>query len=322
MAQISDSLIQRGIRCIHQERFIEAFALFDSTIALNPEKPVGYFFKAAAYSNLMADYRNLSYADTFFNYIDNAIKIGEDRKKSGQADAEDLLFYGGAVGFRGIFRSLSGDWFGAFKDGLKGKGILEEARQKDSTFYDIYYGLGVYDYWRSAKTRILWWLPFISDKRKEGVEQIYLAVEKGRLVKSEAKYALLRIYENEKDYQSILDLWDNYLKEINPDDPFALYFVGRALAHFGRYAEAIEAYERRLEVYLKSPFYDPGAELDVYFNIGTFYYEWGKYEEAVKYLSLAKDLAESMSFRKDLENAVDDAEKYYEKALVALGDKK
>jgi tetratricopeptide (TPR) repeat protein len=318
LAQSNDSLLLKGIYLVHQEKFAEAFTLFDSTIACDPDKPVGYFFKAAAYSNLMADYRNPLYADTFFKYIDEAIEIGKARKESGQATAEDMFFYGGAVGFRGIFKSSQGDWFGAFKDGLRGKRLLEEARRMDSTNYDISYGLGVYDYWRSAKTRILWWLPFISDKRKEGIQQIYLAIEKGKLVKTEAKYGLLIIYDNEKDYQAVLDLWETYLKQINPNDPFALYFVGRALAHFHRYEEAIDIFNRRLDFFTRSPYYDSGVELEIYYNLGVFYYEWGKYEKAVEYLSLAKDLAESMSFRKDIEEAVDNSAKYYNKALAAL----
>ncbi len=319
-AQSIDSMLIEGISLVHQEKFTEAFDLFDSTIVLAPDLPVGYFFKAAAYANLASDYRNLTYSDTFFTYIDQAIDIGKARKESGQATSEDIFFYGGAIGFRGIYKSFRGDWLGAFKDGLKGKGILKEAWEMDSTYYDTYYGLGAYDYWRSAKTKILWWLPFFSDNRKKGIDQIYLAIEKGKLVKNEAKYGLLRIYENEKDYKAIIDLWENYLKEINPDDPFALFFLGRSLAGLQRFEEAIDIFNRLLDFYCQSPYYDPGAELDVCYNLGLFYYNWGKYEDAVKYLSLAKDLAESMSFRKDIEEAVENSRDYYNKALAALED--
>jgi len=320
-AQSIDSLLLEGISLVHQEKFAEAFDLFDSTIAIAPDLPVGYFFKAAAYASLASDYRNLTYSDTFFTYIDQAIDIGKAREESGQASSEDIFFYGGAVGFRGIYKSFMGDWFGAFKDGLRGKSILKNAQEMDSTNYDTYYGLGAYDYWRSAKTKILWWLPFFSDNRQKGIDQIYLAIEKGKLVKNEAKYALLRIYDNEKDYEAIIKLWDNYLKEINPDDPFALFYLGRSLAELQRFEEAIDIFNRLLNFYSRSPYYDPGAELDVYYNLGVFYYKWGKYEEAVKHLSLAKDLAKPMSSRKDIKEAVENSEDYYKKAKAALEDK-
>lgn len=320
-SQSIDSLLLKGIDLVHHEQFEEAFTLFDTVIARAPDKPVGYFFKAAAYSNLAADYRNLSYSDTFFKYIDKAVEIGRNRKNSGQATAEDIFFYAGTMGFRGVYKSLYGDWWGAFKDGLRGKGIMEEAFRMDSTNYDVYYGLGVYNYWRSAKTRILWWLPFFSDKRKLGVEQIYIAINKGQLVRSEAKYALLRIYDNEKDYESILALWDNYLVSINPDDPFALYYVGRALARLKRFEEAVDVFNRLLDIFINSPYYDPAAELDVYYNLGVFYYEWAKYDQALKYLSLAKDLAEVMAYRRDVEEAVDNSSDYYKKALAKIEEK-
>ena len=317
-SQHLDSTLFRSINLVHQEKFDEAFSLFDSTIALAPEKPAGYFFKAAAYANLASDYRNLTYSDTFFTYIDEAIEIGKALKESGKAASEDVFLYGGAVGFRGIYKSYYGDWFGAFKDGLRGKSLLEEARRMDSTNYDTYYGLGVYDYWRSAKTKMFWWLPFFSDNRKEGIDQILTAIEKGKLVKTEAKYALLRIYENEKDYQAVIDLWETYLKDINPDDPFSLYYLGRAMAKLQKYDEAVDVFNRLLDIYMRSPYYDQGAELDVYYNLGVFYYEWGKNEQALKYLTLAKDLAESMSYRKDIEEAVKESSKYYKKALAAV----
>jgi len=314
-------MLLAGIDFLHREKFEQAFQLFDSVILSYPENPVGYFFKAAAYANIASDYRNLAYTDSFFTYIEKAINVGKTVQESGNATSEDLLFYGGAVGYRGIYRSFLGDWFGAFKDGLRGKNILAQALDMDSTNYDVYYGLGEYDYWRSAKTRVLWWLPFISDKRNEGVEQIFLAIQKGKLVKSEAKYGLLKIYDNENEYRSILQLWNDYLIEINPDDPFSLYFVGRALAQTGRYQEAIDTFGRLHEIYVSSPYYDPASELDVDYNLGVFYYKWGRYDKAVEYLSLAKDLAESMSHREDVEEAVKKSGDYYKKALAALNDK-
>lgn len=319
VASVDDSLLLKGIALIHKEKFDQALKLFDSLVSLAPDKPVGYFFKAGTYSNLAGDYRNLNYTDRFQESIDKAIKVGETLDKSGRATAEDLFFYGGALGFRGIYKSYYGDWVGAFKDGVKGKGVLNRAFKMDSTNYDIYYGLGMYDYWRSAKTKILSWLPFFPDKRRSGIEQVFLAIQKGKFVKDEAKYALLRVYDNEKDYKNVLFLWENYLKTINPDDPFALYYVGRAQANLDSFPEAINTFEKLWDVYQKSPYYDEGAKLDVYFNIGVTYYRWGRYNKAVEYLAVARELAGRMKNRKDLEEAVGKSDEFYKKAVEAAG---
>ncbi len=314
---VNDSILLKGISLVHKEKFEEALVLFDSVIALDPEKPVGYFFKAGVYSNLAGDYRNLNYTDRFETFINRAVEIGEKLDKSGKATAEDLFFYGGSLGFRGIYKSYYGDWVGAFKDGLKGRGVLSRALKMDSTNFDIYYGLGMYDYWRSVKTNILSWLPFFPDKRRSGIEKVFLAIEKGKFVKNEAKYALLRVYDNERDYKNIMYLWHNYLKVINPDDPFALYYVGRAQANLDSFPEAVESFEKILEVYEKSPYYDEAGKLDVYYNIGVFYYRWGRYEEALAYLKEADELAVKLKDRKDVEEAVKNSREYYKKALEA-----
>jgi len=320
-SSVNDSILLKGISLVHQERFDEALILFDSVIAMAPEKPVGYFFKAGVYSNLAGDYRNLNYSDRFQVFINQAVKIGEELDKSGKATAEDLFFYGGALGFRGIYKSYYGDWVGAFKDGLKGRGVLDRALKMDSTNYDIYYGLGMYDYWRSVKTRILSWLPFFPDKRRSGIEKVFLAIQKGKFVRDEAKYALLRVYDNEKDYKNIMYLWENYLKAVNQDDPYALYYVGRAQANLDSFPEAIRSFEKILDVYEKSPYYDEAGKLDVYYNIGVFYYRWGRYEQALAYLTEAKDLAVKLKDRKDVEEAVNNSREYYKKALEASNKK-
>ncbi len=300
----TDSLLFRGLEHIYVEEFDSAIATFDSVIQEDPESPRGYFFVAATYSNLANDYRNPAYSYIFYENVNKAIDIGEKRAKSGKATAEDLLYYGGAVGYRGIYKSFLGDWVGAFSDGLKGRSLLHQAFDKDTTFKDIYLGLGTYDYYRSAMTKSFRWLPFFPDKRKQGINEILIAAKDGKFSRFEAEYALIRVYYDYKKYDKLLDIWENNLKQINPHEPYSLYWVGQAYIAVKQYDQARECFQTILKIYLDSPFYDPGGEMECRYYLGLCLSKLGQNEEALKHLSLSALAAQALDDRKDIEEAL------------------
>lgn len=315
-----DSLIWEAIVQIDAEEFDSALVLFQRVIDADTTSPKGYFFVAAAYSNLVSDYRNFSYKSQFYDHVDRAIEIGERKEKSGNATAEDLFFYGGAVGYRGIFKSFDGDWWGAFKDGLRGRSLLGKAFDADSTYIDVYLGLGSYDYWRSAKTKALWWLPFFSDKREKGITEIKRSIEGGKFASHEGRYALMRIYYDYGKYNEEVELWENEVHLFNPEDPFSNYWLGRSYIELGDFEKALESFETVLSVYLRSPYYDPGGEMESRYFIGLCQYELGNLEEAAIQLRKSKDLSENLKGRKDIEEALKDVDPLLKKVLKKLNE--
>jgi tetratricopeptide (TPR) repeat protein len=303
-----DSLIWAAIVQVDAEKFDSALDIFDRVIKADSTSPRGYFFVAATYSNLAADYRNFSYEADFLEHVNRAIEIGRLKEESGQATAEDLFYYGGAVGYRGIFKSFNGDWWGAFKDGLKGRSLLGKALEADSSYKDIYFGFGTYDYWRSAKTKILWWLPFFSDKRDQGIEETWRAIRDGKFASHEGRYALIRIYFDYGKYDKVLSHWENEVKRFNPQDPFSLYWVGQAYMKVGQFENALSSFETILSVYIKSPYYDPAGEMECRYYIGLCQSELGEYRKSLDHLLIASVMAESLNGRKDIEEALKNVE--------------
>jgi hypothetical protein len=157
---VVDSIILRGMQLVHNDSTMEAVEEFKKLIELFPEDPIGYFYVSASIQIMMDDFRNYSHMDQFNEHMDKAIQAAERKKKHGNLTAYDYLYFGGAVGYRGIHKALTGNWMGAFVDGLKGKGYLEDALKLDPELYDVYYGLGSYHFWKSLKAKIFWWLPF------------------------------------------------------------------------------------------------------------------------------------------------------------------
>lgn len=280
-----DSTILAGIGLIHQDKFDEAIGEFSKIIEKYPEEPVGYFFIAASYQTLIDDYRNENYKQDFELYVDTAIAKAQRKIDDGSDAAEDHFYLGGSYGYRGIYKSFRGDWWGAFKDAHKAKPQLEKALEINPELYDCYFGLGAYHYWASIKSRILWWFPFIGDDREKGIEQYKLAATKGRYAKAEAKYGLLRVYIEEKRYPEALNLAEQ-LKSINPDDPFVLWMTGQAYIGLQSWDEAAENYQKLLQNFKSSPYYDLMAEVECRYWLAHTYYQETEYKQSLEHLGI------------------------------------
>lgn len=252
-AQDKDSIILTGIDYIHQDKFDEGIAEFKKMTELFPDNAAGYMFIAASYLSVAEDYRNPAYKEEFQKYINLAIQKGEEKVNQGNYTVEDVFYLGGSYGYRGIYRSTEGGWWGAFWDGGKAKKLLEKGLEMDSSCYDIYFGLGAYNFYRSIKSKMLWWLPFFGDKRKLGIEQTKMAIAKGKFTSDEAKYGLLRIYVENGQYDSALAMAPE-LRKIKPDDPFLLWWLSQAQIQKKMYPDALESYQTLLKTFQNSKY--------------------------------------------------------------------
>lgn len=276
-----DRIIFQGLEYVHQDETIKAVNEFKKLIELFPNDPIGYFYVSATLQTMMDDFRNYSYLDEFNKYMNLAIEKGEEREKRGNLTAYDCLYLGGAVGYRGIHKALTGDWFGAFVDGLKGKGYLERALKLDPGLYDVYYGLGTYHFWKSLKSKVFWWLPFVKDNRQMGIDMIKLAIEKGKYATEDAKYALVRIYVENKEYENAFAMIEK-LRKSNPNKPFLLWFLGRAQLETKMYEEAINTYQTLLKTLITSPYYHPEGEIECRYWLALAYFENKNLEHSQK----------------------------------------
>lgn len=280
-----DSMTQAGVDLIHLEKFDEGIALFKKIIEKYPEEPIGYFFVAASYQALIDDYRNENYKPDFEEYIDTAIAKAQRKIDNGHNSAEDHFYLGGSYGYRGIYKSFRGNWWSAFRDARKAKSHLDKALELNPELYDCYLGLGAYHYWGSIKSRIFWWLPFMGDDREKGIEQYKLVIDKGRYARDEAKYGLLRIFIEEKEYLKALKLGDA-LKSVNADDPFLLWMMGQAHIGLERWDGALKTYQKLLEYFKSSPYYDLMAEVECCYWLAYIYYKKTQYQESLGQLGM------------------------------------
>lgn len=251
-----DPEIKKLVDYVHHEKFDKAIQIAESFIKRRPDHPVGYFFISAVYDTIIRDYGDTRYYPMFYNAVNKAIDLGSDLLKQAEKKGEPpdvwIQFYiGGSLGFRGLHRFFRNEWLSAFNDGINAVNHLKDCLKENPHMYDAYYGLGCFYYWKSAMARVLWFLPFIKDERDLGIEQLILAVRNGLYTNIEAKFALLRVYNNEKMYDNAIIFADDLMKEF-PDNVFLPWQKAMALDALKKHREAADVYQHLIELYKTS----------------------------------------------------------------------
>ena len=273
-----DTLIYQGIEMVHRERIDEALTIFKKIIEKDEESPVGYFYIAALYEVLMQNYKTRVFSKEFDYYVSKAIKLGEELVRKEKNNAWAYFYLGGAYGYRAIDKSETGNWFGAFLDASKGADNLENALAINPELFDAYYGFGVYKYWRSVKSKSLWFLPFFDDERRMGINEIKMAISYGKYSKVTAKSALIGIYYNEKEYYKALAVIDEILCDY-PHDIHAMKMKAVIFNDLSRKEEAVLLFEKISERLQNSRWKETGVALEVQYYLALIHYEQNRVSE-------------------------------------------
>jgi len=253
---VRDSVVLRIAQDIWANNYPEVIKSAERIILAEPVNPVGYLLLGIVYQTISETSRNDSYQVEIESNLEQAIDLC-DRKKDDDPRNPDWYFISGAAyGYRGLHHAFHGRWWKAFKHGFRCQSNLKKTLKLDSTYYDAYLGLGSYYYYRTIKSKDFLWLPFISDKREEGMAQIRKAIASGFLTSDIARESFLRIFLIEERFEELVSLADS-LCRIEPDDPYFLLFYVEGLLALGRLDEAEEKLRQLKLAWKNSPYYDP-----------------------------------------------------------------
>jgi tetratricopeptide (TPR) repeat protein len=172
--------------------------------------------------------------------------------------------------------------------------------------YDCYYGLGSYHYWRTAKSKFIRTIAFwMKDKRKLGLEQLQFAIVYGRYCPWETTHGLIIAYFDNGDYNKALALNDTVIKLNDLPSVGALYMRGRLMAHFERWGEVQDIYQKILNRIIAQPYQSVGYRVECRYWIAEALYAQNQLDKAYELTTSA--LAQSKERNKDdeLENAID-----------------
>jgi tetratricopeptide (TPR) repeat protein len=147
---------------------------------------------------ILLDPESRALDEEFSAAADRAIDAAQAWTERSPDDPEPWFYLGGAYAARVQWRVLRNEKLAAARDGKNIKFALERAIALDPTLEDAYFGLGMYKYYAdvaptAAKIlRFLLLLP--GGDRKQGLEEMLRARNRGRLLQGEADYQLHILY--------------------------------------------------------------------------------------------------------------------------------
>lgn len=308
----TDSLVAKGINQVHNLQLDSSITTFDKLINHYPDHPIGYFYKAGIYDIFNQNYRIVAFEKEFEEAVELAIKIGEKHVKKNKNDALAYFYLGGAYGFRGLHRVYKRDWLHVFIDGYKGLKNLNKSLKKNPEFYDAYFGLGLYHYWRSAMTKKLRFLPFVSDQRQKGIDELKLAIKKGKYAGVESRISLASVYYNEAEYDSGFAL-NEWLYQRYPFDPSILYFRTRVYEKKQLWQDMLETANELYNVITNYEHQSTGYKIECMYLRALAEFNLGRNENALNKLETAIKLEKTRDKKQELEGPYEDFDEIFDK---------
>lgn len=280
------------------ERYDAAIATARRIRTLAPEEPVGAFGLLVPYQTINRNYRVRTYDATVDSLLDLAIDLAERAIKRGEKQAVHYFYLGSAYGLRSLNHVINKNWVHAFRDGVRVRSNFERALKRDPNFVDAYFGLGMYNYWLGAKSKILRGIPFARNRRQTGLKQLRLVCDKGTFLKVDAMYGLSLAYYNEGKFQEALTVTD-WLKERFPQNPTLLYRRGRIFQELGRWREAKGEFEALYQVLLTTRYRSVSYQIDCLYQMARSEYETERLAQALELCGQAVALEKECDFAQE-----------------------
>jgi tetratricopeptide (TPR) repeat protein len=324
-------LFREGTGACFQENYPLAEEKFKQILAKSPQDPAGYFLLAMVYQAQMIDYESDFKERDFYENINLAKKNAKERIKSDKNDAWAYLFLGNAYGSKAIYDARKGNWWSGLNNGLMAKSALREALKHDPELYDAYVGLGSYHFWASVVTKALWWLPFLGDKRDEGIGEMKLAFEKAIFSQDAAANGLIWIYIHEKNFDQAIELAERMQNKYPGGKSF---LWAKATAYYEKFdwKNALFSYQEiagRIQNNPDDPVYNEQSEtknfsnyynlIECKFHIANCLFNLGKFNECILVCEEIQNYPLDEKTKERQKDKLKGTKRLWEKSLKVVG---
>lgn len=253
ISQPKTNEILQGINYIYHLKFDSAALVFERQIKTYPNNPAGYYFSAMIeFWKININKSDISYDNVFFDKVERVIDVADKILERNENDFDALLYKGGAIGYRGLLRSIRESWLKAAEDGKVALNLLSKAAGLNSRNKDALFGIGVYNYFAEyvpEKYPLLKPLLIIfpSGNKSLGLQQIKETSQYGIYAKTEATYILAFLYLfYEKNY-SEAEYYSKILYDQFPENPVFEKYYFTSLVGQSRFAEALDGWKKIYE---------------------------------------------------------------------------
>jgi hypothetical protein len=224
---VADRLIRQTTSSSYNLQLGEARTAALSLETRYPDHPAGYTLMAETYWwEAQMDPGNKTIEEEYYRRQELAVEKGEKaRKLSKYPKVEVTAYLASAHGSYARFQVTQKQAFlSALRSGLKAHDYAEEVYKLDSSYYDIWVGLGAFNYFTGTLPSYI--KPFayvigVRGDRDLGLDQLRICVERGRYAQTEGRIVYYSVLTEDKQYAAAFRVLEKLLSDYK--DNFVLY---------------------------------------------------------------------------------------------------
>ena len=194
--------VKKGLEYSYNFNWAKSDDVFQNLIEKYPDDPRGYHFRASIYLWYFLSNQDKNDFKLFVAYSDTAIEKARTILNKNPDDVNIMYILGSDYSYRAIAFSKSEKFLDAVWASKKSESYLSRTLELDSTYYDAYLGLGLYNFAVGQIPNAFRWalnLAGIHGNKKIGLEYIKKAANEGSISKVEAEYYLSQILSEFSD---------------------------------------------------------------------------------------------------------------------------
>jgi tetratricopeptide (TPR) repeat protein len=184
------------------QAYTRAANCLDRILRVDPCNAEAVYLQLAIEQTRILDYESYTIdADYFLEQANTSIgKLSGLLPNQHGRDSLLCLFYIGNIqGGISVIQAKVGNWPTAVKSGASSIGAFKRVIRAMPEYYPAYLGLGIFNYYISQNLK---WLPFFTDRRKEGLEQIRIATGAEAPYSYSAKNSLCWVLLERNEYHT------------------------------------------------------------------------------------------------------------------------
>jgi hypothetical protein len=224
---IADQLIRQTMQATYDLRLADARSSAKSLEDKYPDHPAGYTLVAETYWwESQMDPGNRDIEDRYYAAQKLAVEKGEAALKLPKYPTIEVNAYlGSAWGSYARFQVTQKEaYYSALRAGLRAHRYAEEVYAADNSYYDIYVGLGAFNYFTGSLPAVIKpfaWLFGARGDRDLGIEQLKTAMAKARYSQTEARIVYYTAMLEDKNWPESFRILEG-LRNDHPDN-FVMY---------------------------------------------------------------------------------------------------
>lgn len=296
--------LMSGLEAIYDLDLERGDAIFRRITGAHPEHPVGPLLHSqTTWWRILVDPTETSHDARFREALEQTIELSDRRLEKDPADLDALYFKATALAYRGRLRSLRHEWVPAAWDGKRALGLVRELHERFPENDDLYFGLGLYDYFAEVMPRRYPALkavkPFFpTGDRERGLRRIRRAAREGTFSRTEASYFLFLIhYHFERDAAAAQRLIASLRSDFPGNSVYHVY-EGRTRFRWGSIDTARRVFETVLSRFEAGrPGYTAEQGEAALYYLARCEMAENRYAEALPWLARLEHLAASRGSR-------------------------